>query len=862
MSTLKEGSFLDGAGGGTGDVTGGASSTDNAVARHDGTTGKVIQDSGVIIDDSDNVTGVNDLTITGTLDGADSGMIAMDTTFDINTPDHVTNMHVAMRHIWSSGVTDGAGLTDNADGTIGLAESNAMIRSSASDDADIYNVRVAAQTPISLTDDATNYIYLDYNAGSPQYVVSTSDTSHNGQDKVLAFLVHRDGNDLNYLDLRNFNVDSVAKSNHLFQDFSRFIHASGGSIISEPTSLTIGVTSGGFYFMTEKTTHVAFDTSIAGTANANVFDMHYRDGVGGWTHVVNSKVIDPSTYDNNTGTPVALSNNSKYGVTWFYIVNDSPSSLAAVMGQVEYNSEAEALAATAPSTLPSILDNGLGVVVGVAVYNKIDTSFSGLLNPFTQTFTGTAATNHNALGGLQGGTASEYYHLTSSDYTALTPSNVALTGGSITGLTTFDVSDSVFRIQDNTDPTKQVSWELGGNTTGTNRVITAPNSNLNLENVSSLMAVTNRIGQTTDTNTYLDFFGSDNLTVHVGGINMVKYTEGSTDIITFNPDNLNIDFNVKTDSSKYGIRVDAGAENVAIMTSATAATGTSLEIGGTSSVLITRGTTAEAPATGINGMIRYDSTTNKFVVYENSGWADLIDVTPSSTTTFTNKTFDANGTGNSITNVDLSADVTGTAPIANGGTGQTTQTGAFDALAPTTTQGDVMYHNGTDNIRLAKGTADQVLTMNTGATAPEWQTIGGGKVLQVVQATTTTATSSTSSTYADATGITVNITPSSTSSKVLVLVSGVGYITGAAATGASMQINRGATGVTHLDYVWFSIGASNEPLSLGMCYLDSPSTTSSTTYKLQFKRIAGTGTVYMNGLGTSVATITVMEIGA
>lgn len=64
--------------------------------------------------------------------------------------------------------------------------------------------------------------------------------------------------------------------------------------------------------------------------------------------------------------------------------------------------------------------------------------------------------------------------------------------------------------------------------------------------------------------------------------------------------------------------------------------------------------------------------------------------------------------------------------IGNGGTGQSTATAAFDALAPTTTQGDIIYHNGTDNVRLAKGTASQVLTMNSGATAPEWADAAAG----------------------------------------------------------------------------------------------------------------------------------------
>ena len=68
--------------------------------------------------------------------------------------------------------------------------------------------------------------------------------------------------------------------------------------------------------------------------------------------------------------------------------------------------------------------------------------------------------------------------------------------------------------------------------------------------------------------------------------------------------------------------------------------------------------------------------------------------------------------------------ITGAVAIANGGTGQTDKTAAFDALAPTTTQGDTMYYNGTDVVRLAKGTAGQALVMNSGATAPEWGTAG------------------------------------------------------------------------------------------------------------------------------------------
>lgn len=70
--------------------------------------------------------------------------------------------------------------------------------------------------------------------------------------------------------------------------------------------------------------------------------------------------------------------------------------------------------------------------------------------------------------------------------------------------------------------------------------------------------------------------------------------------------------------------------------------------------------------------------------------------------------------------INLSSSITGTLPIGNGGTGQTTQTAAFNALDPLTTQGDLLYHDGTDSVRLAKGTGLKLLRMNSGATAPEW----------------------------------------------------------------------------------------------------------------------------------------------
>jgi hypothetical protein len=82
------------------------------------------------------------------------------------------------------------------------------------------------------------------------------------------------------------------------------------------------------------------------------------------------------------------------------------------------------------------------------------------------------------------------------------------------------------------------------------------------------------------------------------------------------------------------------------------------------------------------------------------------------------------------------SNVTGTVAIANGGTGQTTAVNAFDALSPTTTKGDLIVSNGTDNVRLAVGTDTFALVADSAAaTGVKWASVGAS--LTIANDTTT-----------------------------------------------------------------------------------------------------------------------------
>jgi hypothetical protein len=184
-------------------------------------------------------------------------------------------------------------------------------------------------------------------------------------------------------------------------------------------------------------------------------------------------------------------------------------------------------------------------------------------------------------------------------------------------------------------------------------------------------------------------------------------------------------------------------------------------------------------------------------------------------------------------------------------------------------KGDLIAATAADTpSRLAVGTNGQVLTADsTAATGLAWATpAGGGKVLQVVQGTLTGNVSTTSTSLTD-TGLSVTITPSSASSKILIMYHHVFSVgkTASSNAGGTITLLRGATDLqipsnSYNIYINGAVGTIELNTPFAVHYLDSPSTTSATTYKTQYKAESGT-TMFASQTGRTQSIIA-MEIGA
>ena len=175
---------------------------------------------------------------------------------------------------------------------------------------------------------------------------------------------------------------------------------------------------------------------------------------------------------------------------------------------------------------------------------------------------------------------------------------------------------------------------------------------------------------------------------------------------------------------------------------------------------------------------------------------------------------------------------------------------------------------------LPDGIVDADMLASSAVTSAKLASGVGGKILQAVTGTTSTIHTNNSTTFAD-TGLSASITPSATSSKILIMLSQTYNITvgsgSSADAGGSIRLLRDSTvidpavnngGSAHKFYLYV---AGTSSVQLNNCYnhnqIDSPNTTSSVTYKTQDARYNTNHQINTNP-SSMASYITLIEIGA
>jgi hypothetical protein len=180
------------------------------------------------------------------------------------------------------------------------------------------------------------------------------------------------------------------------------------------------------------------------------------------------------------------------------------------------------------------------------------------------------------------------------------------------------------------------------------------------------------------------------------------------------------------------------------------------------------------------------------------------------------------------------------------------------------TDGNIISYDASGNpVAVATGNDGQVLTSAGAGAPPVFETLPvGGKVLQVLTDTTTTQVEI-SGTSQTATGLSIAITPSATSSKIAIFANISSILKSGGDTNVNLNLTKGGSSISNFGAALADTGNSNyqSVAGQGIAYLDSPNTTSETTYAVTFGKGNSNGIARVQQ-SSGMSTMIVMEIGA
>lgn len=308
--------------------------------------------------------------------------------------------------VGSAGWISGGEITDNLDGTVDVAAGTGLIRDANTNTSNLLFFDWDASADVALVDNSDNYIYLDYNGGSPQIATTTTGATVRDNENTLFELteIHRYGTDLHITSHKQIAGNALRLI--LQRDYAIFgirrADNEGGLILGETGTRNITMTGGALYIKLDRSNITAIDTS-----GTDTFDRYYLlNGV--WTKQISQTQWNNTQYNNVSilGSEVlATLDNNKFASQYFYIEPDNH--LVAVYGQAQYVSLAGAEAESPPASIPNVLEEH-ALLIGRIVFQKSDTTAQSVQSNFTTVFNPSAAADHGNLAGLSDDDHTQY----------------------------------------------------------------------------------------------------------------------------------------------------------------------------------------------------------------------------------------------------------------------------------------------------------------------------------------------------------------------------------------------------------------------------------------------------------------------
>jgi hypothetical protein len=212
----------------------------------------------------------------------------------------------------SAGHITGGLATDDGSGGVDITGVKAIVKTSNSDIGanlfvDIEGTNIPDGSHPTGLEDGINYIYIDYNNGTPIFQVTDDRTSLTRTTQFVVSQLFKDGDDLEIVNLES-RISNFAR-----KEVNRLIEVYGvtrvsGADVSESSTRYLQTDEGVMYYGLERIVTPGKDTYTGDS-----FDLFFRDGSGGWNEIGGETVIDRLRYDNDA-TPVEVGSGVK-GIT-------------------------------------------------------------------------------------------------------------------------------------------------------------------------------------------------------------------------------------------------------------------------------------------------------------------------------------------------------------------------------------------------------------------------------------------------------------------------------------------------------------------------------------------------------------------